>query len=204
MGEKQLLTSWKSPSDPSIRSFSLGISPSYLPELCMWNGSHLYWCSGPLNGQTFIGIPNMNSVFLYGFHLFNHQSNVYTTFSHEYASVLWYYILTPQGTLLEKIKDDSMEKWKVTWQNKKTECDVYASVRKEKIKEEVSPFERGKVHPKFSDANMCGNNVNQVKLEEQLLINFEKLVTATNNFHEANRRLRSSSEKTFKSICPEA
>ena len=125
MSEKQLLTSWKSPSEPSIRSFSLGISPSYLPELCMWNGSHLCWCSGPLNGQTFIGIPNMNSVFLYEFHLFNHQSDVYTTFSHEYASVLWYYILTPQGILLEKIKDDSMEKWKVTWQNKKTECDVY-------------------------------------------------------------------------------
>ncbi|RVW13838.1 G-type lectin S-receptor-like serine/threonine-protein kinase [Vitis vinifera] len=34
---------------------------------------------------------------------------------------------------------------------------------------------------------MLGNNVNQVKLEEQLLINFEKLVTATNNFHEANK-----------------
>ncbi|RVW13847.1 hypothetical protein CK203_079422 [Vitis vinifera] len=100
MGEKQLLTSWKSPSDPSIRSFSLGISPSYLPELCMWNGRHLYWCSGPLN-----------------------------------------------GTLLEKIKDDSMEKWKVTWQNKKTECDVYGKVAE---------------------------------------------------------RLRSSSEKTFKNICPEA
>ena len=27
----------------------------------------------------------------------------------------------------------------------------------------------------------------QVKLEEQLLIDFEKLVTATNNFHEANK-----------------
>ncbi|RVW13845.1 G-type lectin S-receptor-like serine/threonine-protein kinase [Vitis vinifera] len=124
-GEKQLLTSWKSPSDPSIGSFSAGISPSYLPELCIWNGSHLYWRSGPSNGQTFIGIPNMNSVFLYGFHLFNHQSDVYATFSHEYASILWYYILTPQGTLLEIIKDGSMDKLKVTWQNKKSKCDVY-------------------------------------------------------------------------------
>ncbi|RVW76134.1 G-type lectin S-receptor-like serine/threonine-protein kinase SD1-13 [Vitis vinifera] len=81
--------------------------------------------SGPSNGQTFIGIPNMNSVFLYGFHLFNHQSDVYATFSHEYASILWYYILTPQGTLLEIIKDGSMDKLKVTWQNKKSKCDVY-------------------------------------------------------------------------------
>ena len=51
----------------------------------------------------------------------------------------------------------------------------------------MSLFEKGNVHPKFSDANMLGNNVKQVKLEEQLLIDFEKLVTATNNFNEANK-----------------
>ena len=61
-----------------------------------------------------------------------------------------------------------------------------ARVRREKILE-VPLFERGNVHPNFSDANMLGNNVNQVKLEEQQLINIEKLVTATNNFHEANK-----------------
>ena len=47
-----------------------------------------------------------------------------------------------------------------------------AKVRKKKITEEVSLFEN----------DILGNKVNQVKLEEQLLVNFEKLMTATNNF----------------------
>lgn len=48
-------------------------------------------------------------------------------------------------------------------------------------------FERGNIHSKFYDSNLIGNNVNQVKLEEQLLISLERLVTATNNFHDANK-----------------
>ena len=53
--------------------------------------------------------------------------------------------------------------------------------------EELSLFERGNVHPNSSDANFLGNHTNQVKLQEQLCINFKKLVIATNNFHEANK-----------------
>ncbi|CBI18759.3 unnamed protein product, partial [Vitis vinifera] len=66
-GEKVVLTSWKSPSDPSIGSFSLGMSPLNIPQAFVWNGSHPYWRSGPWNGQIFIGVPKMNSVFLNGF-----------------------------------------------------------------------------------------------------------------------------------------
>lgn len=51
----------------------------------------------------------------------------------------------------------------------------------------MSLFERGNLQTEFSDANLFRNDVSQVKLEERMLINFEKLVTATNNFHEANK-----------------
>ncbi|KAJ9690230.1 hypothetical protein PVL29_012735 [Vitis rotundifolia] len=40
---------------------------------------------------------------------------------------------------------------------------------------------------KFSDPSVPGDGVNQVKLEELPLIDFNKLATATNNFHEANK-----------------
>ncbi|WJZ96241.1 hypothetical protein VitviT2T_014945 [Vitis vinifera] len=77
-----------------------------------------------------------------------------------------------------------------------------ARVRREKILE-VPLFERGNVHPNFSDANMLGNNVNQVKLEEQQLINFEKLVTATNNFHEANKLGQGGFGSVYRGKLPE-
>ncbi|XP_034696970.1 G-type lectin S-receptor-like serine/threonine-protein kinase At1g11330 [Vitis riparia] len=54
--------------------------------------------------------------------------------------------------------------------------------KKRKI-EEILSFNRGK----FSDPSVPGDGVNQVKLEELPLIDFNKLSTATNNFHEANK-----------------
>ncbi|XP_059623137.1 G-type lectin S-receptor-like serine/threonine-protein kinase At1g11300 [Cornus florida] len=53
-GERTLLTSWKTSSDPSTGSFTYGMNPLDIPELYVWNGSHTYWCSGPWNGQIFI------------------------------------------------------------------------------------------------------------------------------------------------------
>ena len=46
---------------------------------------------------------------------------------------------------------------------------------------------RGDIYPIFSDSELLGDDVNQVKLEELPLLDFEKLVSATNNFHEANK-----------------
>ena len=41
--EKVQLTSWKSPSDPSIGSFSAGIDPLNIPEGFVWKDSRPYW-----------------------------------------------------------------------------------------------------------------------------------------------------------------
>uniref|UniRef100_A0A6N2KFU8 non-specific serine/threonine protein kinase n=1 Tax=Salix viminalis TaxID=40686 RepID=A0A6N2KFU8_SALVM len=68
-GKKKLLRSWKSPSDPSIGSFSAGINPSRIPEIVVWNGSRPIWRSGPWNGVVFIGLPEKNSTYLYGINL---------------------------------------------------------------------------------------------------------------------------------------
>ena len=46
-GKKVQLTSWKSPSDPSIGSFSAGIHPVIPPEIFIWKDGSPYWRSGP-------------------------------------------------------------------------------------------------------------------------------------------------------------
>lgn len=45
----------------------------------------------------------------------------------------------------------------------------------------------GDVHLNVSDANILGDKMNRAKLEELPLVDFGKLVTATNNFDEANK-----------------
>ncbi|KAM4102870.1 hypothetical protein ACJW30_06G035300 [Castanea mollissima] len=58
-GKKVQLTSWKSPSDPSIGSFSLGFDPLSIgiPQSFIWKERSPYWHSGPWNGRIFIGVP---------------------------------------------------------------------------------------------------------------------------------------------------
>lgn len=68
-GESTVLTSCISPSNPSVGRFSVSMDPLRIPEVFVWNYKSPFWRSGPWNGQIFIGIPEMNSVYLDGFNL---------------------------------------------------------------------------------------------------------------------------------------
>ena len=127
-GEKVVLKSWKSPSDPSTGSFSAGVNPLNIPQIFIWNGSHPYWRSGPWNGQIFIGLPEMNSVYLNGFQVVvDEEGTAYATNTVANSSTLRYYALTPQGTLVEIYRELGKEEWEVTWKSKGSECDNYGT-----------------------------------------------------------------------------
>lgn len=67
-----------------------------------WNGSHPNWLSGPLNGQNFVGVSNINTAYLNGFHIAEGKEGIVSiTFAHVDPSILLYYLSTPQGTLVE-------------------------------------------------------------------------------------------------------
>ncbi|KAK3042838.1 hypothetical protein RJ639_001111 [Escallonia herrerae] len=73
--EKTQLTSWKSPSDPSVGIYSVGNNPPNLPQIKAWNGINPYWRSGLWNGQKFIGIPKKDSSYSNGFDLIIKQDD---------------------------------------------------------------------------------------------------------------------------------
>ena len=80
--EKVQLTSWKSPSDPSIGSFSAGIDPLNIPEGIVWKDGCPNWRTSPWNGQVFIGTQNWNPVYHNGFSVVDDkQGTVYATFT---------------------------------------------------------------------------------------------------------------------------
>jgi hypothetical protein len=124
-GKKVQLTSWKSPSDPSIGNFSAGIDVRNLPEFLVWNDGSPYWRSGPWNSRAFIGIPNMNPVYLDGFSLVDDKEGTfYLTFSYLNESFRADFVLNAQGILHEKYSDNG-EDWVFKWSTLETECDVY-------------------------------------------------------------------------------
>ncbi|THG06146.1 hypothetical protein TEA_018156 [Camellia sinensis var. sinensis] len=107
-GKNILLKSWKSPSDPSIGSFSVGINILTIPEVFVWNGSLPYWRSGPWNGQILNRRPDMTSLYTY-----------------ESQSMLIYIFLNHEGSLMEMVWTEGKQEPEVHWSSTETDCGVY-------------------------------------------------------------------------------
>ncbi|XP_075665015.1 G-type lectin S-receptor-like serine/threonine-protein kinase At1g11300 [Castanea sativa] len=106
------LTSWKSPSDPSIGSFSVGIDAPNIPEIFHWKEGHPYWRSGPWNGQVFLGIPNWNPLYRTRFIVVDDkQGTFFETFTDSDVLHLLRVVLDWQGNGLLTYWDDGKEDW---------------------------------------------------------------------------------------------
>ena len=60
-GEKRVLTSWKSYTDPSPGDFVGEVTPQVPPQVLTMRGSTTYWRSGPWAKTRFTGIPVMDA-----------------------------------------------------------------------------------------------------------------------------------------------
>ncbi|KAL3523370.1 hypothetical protein ACH5RR_016204 [Cinchona calisaya] len=124
--EKIHLTSWRSPSDPSIGNFSFGVDPLRIPEFFIWNRGVPYWRSGPWNGNVFIGLPAMNSGYKDRFELrTDGNGSIYFTHSILNDSVLLYFVLNSSGVLVERVSYYSDGNSNITWLSIQSGCDVY-------------------------------------------------------------------------------
>lgn len=124
--EIDLLTSWKSPSDPSIGRFSSGLDPQNIPQVFVWDNGKPYWRSGPWNGQTFIGVPSLDSVYLNGFSLVDdREGSVTLLYNYANDSTIIYIELDSEGDLIEKYWNHEVQDWEIGWSALEDECDVY-------------------------------------------------------------------------------
>ncbi|XP_050288926.1 G-type lectin S-receptor-like serine/threonine-protein kinase At1g11300 isoform X1 [Quercus robur] len=119
-GEKVQLTSWKSPSDPSIGSFSAGISRQSLTQGFIWKDGRPYFRFGPWNGQEFIGIPTVPI-----FH--DKFSVIQIPDGTTYLTSSSYVVLTTQGNTEVRIWDSEKEDWEVVWKAMLSVCDIYGT-----------------------------------------------------------------------------
>ncbi|KAK7246272.1 hypothetical protein RIF29_41134 [Crotalaria pallida] len=128
-GERMKITSWRSPQDPSIGDFSASLERLSVPEMFVWRGIRPYWRSGPWNGKIFLGIPDMNTVYLHGFSLGGQDegddSYYYLTYTYPSKSDMIIYMLSPEGTLQELDWDYAKGYWLEPWSPQQSECDVY-------------------------------------------------------------------------------
>ncbi|RHN45867.1 putative protein kinase RLK-Pelle-DLSV family [Medicago truncatula] len=125
-GEKVKQTSWKTPYDPSIGSFSLSVERLTIPEVFIWNENQPYWRTGPWNGKIFTGLPYMTTHYLGGLHVGDDGEGNVSFFQITSDTVgLIIYNLSSEGNCEEKWWDEKKKEWKVTWNSHEMECDVY-------------------------------------------------------------------------------
>ncbi|XP_047164832.1 G-type lectin S-receptor-like serine/threonine-protein kinase At1g11300 [Vigna umbellata] len=124
-GRKVELTAWKSPSNPSVGSFSASVLRRInILEAFIWNETRPYWRSGPWNGAIFTGIPM--SSFLYSFKAGDdEEGNTYFYYTIPSPLKIFIYVLNSRGQYEELSWNDKKEEMEISWTSHESDCDVY-------------------------------------------------------------------------------
>lgn len=124
--EKRVFTSWKSASDPSPGNYSLGVDPRGSPQIVIWKGANRHWRSGHWNGLSFIGVPEVRTVYLFGFKLTNEgNGRVYFTYTPSDNSDLIKFQITWEGIERQERWSNQSNAWSLIQQHPVAECDWY-------------------------------------------------------------------------------
>uniref|UniRef100_A0A1J3IWX7 G-type lectin S-receptor-like serine/threonine-protein kinase n=1 Tax=Noccaea caerulescens TaxID=107243 RepID=A0A1J3IWX7_NOCCA len=122
-GENQVLTSWKTYTDPSPGDFILQITPQVPSQVCTMRGSGPYWRSGPWAKTRFTGIPLMDATVTSPIRL-QQDANGSVSFSYVDRNVKPPRItITSEGSL--KIFQHNGTDWETDFEAPNSLCDFY-------------------------------------------------------------------------------
>lgn len=124
-GTNKLFTSWKSENDPSTGNYSIGVDPRGLAQMFIWEGSIPRWRSGLWNGQSFLGIPMVLPLNLYGFKLNDVVIEKKMYFSYvPFNFSITRFVIRPNGAY-EQMSWDENQEWNSTLFSPGNECEAY-------------------------------------------------------------------------------
>ncbi|KAJ0256791.1 G-type lectin S-receptor-like serine/threonine-protein kinase [Hirschfeldia incana] len=127
-GLDRVLTSWKSPDDPSSGAFIYRINRTGFPQMILYKGLIPWWRTGTWTGLKWSGVPGMarggSSIFHSSF--VNNQDEVSITNSVTDASVITRMMVNETGFLQRLTWVATEKRWNVYWSVPKEECDYYA------------------------------------------------------------------------------
>ncbi|XP_010268933.1 PREDICTED: G-type lectin S-receptor-like serine/threonine-protein kinase B120 [Nelumbo nucifera] len=126
-GNTRLFVSWKSANDPSIGNYSMGVDPVGSPQIVMWEGSKRRWRSGQWNGQTFMGVPNMRPLYIYGFRLVNDEEGGlrYFTYTMTNSTDILKFRIRWDGIEDHLLWNSEKKEWTTIWSQPVDECELY-------------------------------------------------------------------------------
>jgi hypothetical protein len=129
VSNRQRLSSWRSPWDPSPGPFELRMDPNGADQfVLMWKNHTTYWQSGVWNGKFFSKVAVLPSQYWYDVKYFHNSSYKYFTFSLKImdSQYLSRFVMdNKSGQIRVYIMLENKE-WSLVWQQPLTQCEVYA------------------------------------------------------------------------------
>ncbi|KAJ4745346.1 Serine/threonine-protein kinase [Rhynchospora pubera] len=126
-GERQVVTSWRSPNDPTPGNFTMGLDPDGSTQVFIWkNGTIPYWRSGEWNGASnFIGIP-WRPLYSKGFDLHIEGNERYYTYTAANNS-LQRFVLQWKGVETIYLYEQQQNVWEDFWDQPVKQCELYGA-----------------------------------------------------------------------------
>ncbi|XP_019196615.1 PREDICTED: G-type lectin S-receptor-like serine/threonine-protein kinase At4g27290 isoform X2 [Ipomoea nil] len=120
---KQVLTSWKTPDDPSPGLYSLDNDGNTAFQL--WNGTEEYWNSGPKFGSGILRTLSLKQSPVFNFSVVDNENESYFTYS-VIESVISRWILDVNGQQKSLTWLEPTKEWAAINLVPAQQCDVYA------------------------------------------------------------------------------
>ncbi|KAG9452817.1 hypothetical protein H6P81_005721 [Aristolochia fimbriata] len=122
----RFMRSWKSPWDPSVGNFTLGIPPIKPYQIFIWSETtgDIYWRSGPWNRRVFLGVAPNFKVFST---ITDEGGSVYFTYSpfNNSMSNMSVFSLNSAGKLERQLWSEEKKEWCTSWAAPIHPCDFY-------------------------------------------------------------------------------
>ncbi|KAF2285892.1 hypothetical protein GH714_008731 [Hevea brasiliensis] len=111
-GLDRRLTSWKSWDDPSPGDFFWKIQIHNNPESTMWKGSRIFFRTGPWNGITYSGTPQLKPNPIFYFNFVHNEDEVYYTFGLKKKSIISRLVMNQTNNRRDRYTwDEAAQSW---------------------------------------------------------------------------------------------
>ncbi|CAA2969613.1 G-type lectin S-receptor-like serine threonine-kinase At4g27290 isoform X1 [Olea europaea subsp. europaea] len=124
-GLEVYLSSWKSNDDPSSGDFTYHFDPTGYPQHVLRKGSAVQFKTGPWNGLTYSGTPNLKKNPIFKYKVVLNKNEAYYTFDLLNRSIISRFTLSGSGVGQRCMWVNRTKEWVVYITSPTDNCDVY-------------------------------------------------------------------------------
>ncbi|KAL9669866.1 hypothetical protein QQ045_007416 [Rhodiola kirilowii] len=120
------LQSWKSLDNPALGAYSMKLDPKQPDQFSTWQGSKLYWTTGPWDGEKFSSIPGMRFNKMFDYSFISNENETYLTYTPFNLNSTVRAILDVSGQLKQLVWQQDAQHWDYYMGVPQPQCEIYA------------------------------------------------------------------------------